>query len=275
MDKKKNYQSGMQDGDYCNVGSPHAGEGLMIEDHPRKCIEDKYPADAAATADMEYPADSLSAISYEPVKKHSAWWVWWAACLAVLVLIGSWLFYSRRAETGYGRNMAFNTSATKANRAATDMTVRNAGNSVVSASKSIGTTVSGLYSKAASATSSAAGAMKATIGAGASKVANIIYYFGNNESTVADNNAVLNQAAADVAASGADVTVTAYASNVGNPGYNEELSERRAKNVAAYLVAHGVPKNHVKVVGAGESESFGNGNPAYNRRANIHIDYNG
>ena len=65
MDKKKNYQSGMQDGDYCNVGSPHAGEGLMIEDHPRKCIEDKYPADAAATADMEYPADSLSAISYE------------------------------------------------------------------------------------------------------------------------------------------------------------------------------------------------------------------
>lgn len=187
----------MQDGDYCNVGSPHAGEGLMIEDHPRKCIEDKYPA------------DSLSAISYEPVKKHSAWWVWWAACLAVLVLIGSWLFYSRRAETGYGRNMAFNTSATKANGAATDMTVRNAGNSVVSASKSIGTTVSGLYSKAASATSSAAGAMKAAVGAGASKVANIIYYFGNNESTVADNNSVLNQAAADVAASGADVTVTA------------------------------------------------------------------
>ena len=186
----------MQDGDYCNVGSPHAGEGLMIEDHPRKCIEDKYPTGAAATADMVYPADSLSAISYEPVKKHSAWWVWWAACLAVLVLIGSWLFYSRHAETGYGRNMAFNTSATKANRAATDMTVRNAGNSVVSASKSIGTTVSGLYSKAASATSSAAGAMKAAVGAGASKVANIIYYFGNNESTVADNNSVLNQAAA-------------------------------------------------------------------------------
>lgn len=117
--------------------------------------------------------------------------------------------------------------------------------------------------------------MKAAVGAGASKVANIIYYFGNNESTVADNNSVLNQAAADVAASGADVTVTAYASNVGNPAYNEELSERRAKNVAAYLVAHGVPKNHVKVVGTGESESFGNGNPAYNRRANIHIDYNG
>ena len=274
MDTKKNYQSRIQDGDYCNVDSRRADEELMIEDHPHKCIEDKYPADAAAPAaaaaapvDTEYPADSLSSVSDEPVKKHSAWWVWWAACLAALVLIGSWLFYSRRTDTDYGSNVAFNTSAPVK---AVGNTVSAVGNGAVAAGKSVGSAVSGLYSKAASATSAA---VKSVAGS-AGKAANIIYYFGNDESAVANDNAVLNQAAADIKAADADVTVTAYASTVGNAAYNENLSERRAENIAAYLVAHGVPKDHVKVVGAGASQSFGGGNPSYNRRANIHIDYN-
>ena len=53
--------------------------------------------------------------------------------------------------------------------------------------------------------------------------------------------------------------------------HNKNLSEKRADNIADYLVAHGVPVDHVKVVSNGETTNYGD--EAHNRRANIHVVY--
>lgn len=114
--------------------------------------------------------------------------------------------------------------------------------------------------------------------AGASSIAipqnveEYVYYFGNDKSLVPDN-IVLNQLADKVEETGADITVTAYASTVGNADYNKNLSTKRADNVAKYMIAHGVPSNHIKIVPSGETSDYGD--DAHNRRANIHVVYPG
>ena len=50
------------------------------------------------------------------------------------------------------------------------------------------------------------------------------------------------------------LTVTGYADRIGTELYNQNLSERRAKAVKAYLVKQGVAAERIKVVGKGESE---------------------
>lgn len=48
--------------------------------------------------------------------------------------------------------------------------------------------------------------------------------------------------------------VTGHTDRIGNPAYNQKLSERRAQSVADELVAKGVPSSDISAVGVGSSE---------------------
>ena len=50
------------------------------------------------------------------------------------------------------------------------------------------------------------------------------------------------------------ITVVGHTDRFGSDAYNQKLSERRAKTVADYLSAHGVPASKIKASGVGESQ---------------------
>ncbi len=54
----------------------------------------------------------------------------------------------------------------------------------------------------------------------------------------------------------ATVEVNGFADSVGNPTYNQRLSEKRAKNVAKILEQSGISSDRIKVVANGEDTSF-------------------
>ena len=54
----------------------------------------------------------------------------------------------------------------------------------------------------------------------------------------------------------ANVEVNGFADSVGNPSYNQRLSEKRAKNVAKILEQSGISSSRIKVVANGEDSSF-------------------
>lgn len=72
-----------------------------------------------------------------------------------------------------------------------------------------------------------------------------------------------------------DMTVTGHTDNVGAASYNLQLSERRAKAVADYLVSLGVSRERMRIMGFGfERPVAGNDSAegrSQNRRVEIHI----
>lgn len=97
-----------------------------------------------------------------------------------------------------------------------------------------------------------------------------VYFFSNNKATVTDSR-TLESIAETAASTGADVTVTGYASETGSTAYNKAISEERAENIAEYLEDHGVDTDHIKVVSGGATDRFGDA--AHNRRADITVEY--
>ncbi len=245
MKTRKNYQSQIHDGDSCNVRSKLSYEEHLIEDHPQKLIEDHpqhliedHPAKAAAFAAAPVETEAVGA----PIAggSKSSWWAWCLAGLVGLFIVGLGLYYGLRNDNnGVDGNRYAYVSKNEAKENTQGQTVGLDGVTVVGAPGS---------------------------------VEDYVYYFGNDKSAVVDNSR-LNQVADKIEETGADVVVTAYASQVGNENYNKNLSEKRANNVANYLVAHGVPVDHVKVVSNGETTNYGD--EAHNRRANIHVVYPG
>ncbi len=71
-----------------------------------------------------------------------------------------------------------------------------------------------------------------------------------------DGKAALDEAAAKIKANPElkAVIVTGHTDRIGSDKYNQKLSERRAKQVADYLVAQGVDSGIIQSVGKGESE---------------------
>jgi len=69
--------------------------------------------------------------------------------------------------------------------------------------------------------------------------------------------------------------VTGHTDDTGSDQYNQELSERRARSVADYLVTQGVEQQRLFVEGAGESQPIAdNASPngrAQNRRVELYI----
>jgi OmpA-OmpF porin, OOP family len=81
--------------------------------------------------------------------------------------------------------------------------------------------------------------------------------FGYDKANLmAEGKAALDEAAAKVKANPEikAVTVTGHTDRIGSEAYNQKLSERRAKQVADYLVAQGVDAGMISAVGKGESE---------------------
>lgn len=94
----------------------------------------------------------------------------------------------------------------------------------------------------------------AASGASADKM-NVICLFGFDSSEVQDTKALENLAT-EAKNSGRNVVIKAYTDEVGNVEYNKALSMRRAKAVSDYLVAHGVPADHISTQGMGPTHAF-------------------
>ena len=72
------------------------------------------------------------------------------------------------------------------------------------------------------------------------------------------------------------VDIVSHTDDTGPDGYNLDLSKRRARAVAAYLVGQGMPPNRISADGRGEAEPIsadgGTGaNPSENRRLEIYL----
>lgn len=247
MKTQKNYRHQIHDGDSCKVHSDLSYEEHLIEDHPykqiedhpRKLIEDHHEEAPVAAAAMAAPVADTPEVAAvgAPIEggSKSHWWAWCVAALVGLCIVAAGLYYGLKNDN----------DGMKSDRYAYASTA------VEADGQTVGTT-----SDAAAP--------------GSGSVVDYIYYFGNDKSAVIDNSNLENMAE-KIEDTGADVVVTAYASQVGNEAYNKALSEKRANNIASYLVAHGVPKSHIKVVSNGETTNYGD--EAHNRRANIHVEY--
>jgi len=58
------------------------------------------------------------------------------------------------------------------------------------------------------------------------------------------------------------VEIGGHTNSVGGEAYNQDLSQKRADSVKAYLVANGVPSDRLKTVGYGSSQSIPGTDPA-------------
>lgn len=68
------------------------------------------------------------------------------------------------------------------------------------------------------------------------------------------------------------VEVTGHTDTVGNAGYNQQLSERRANAVKDYLISKGISADRISVEGAGETKPIANNNTAEGRAQNRRVE---
>jgi outer membrane protein OmpA-like peptidoglycan-associated protein len=68
------------------------------------------------------------------------------------------------------------------------------------------------------------------------------------------------------------IVIEGYTDNVGKPGANRELSQRRADAVMQYLIAHGIAADRLTAVGKGESSPVASNGTAEGRRQNRRVN---
>lgn len=105
--------------------------------------------------------------------------------------------------------------------------------------------------------------------AGGDAIDKVVYLFAYDSAGVPES-ATLNKVVDRAKAMGETVTVKAYTDATGNADYNRKLSERRAKAIGDYLIAHGVPASRVNTIGMGPTNAFSDN--AHDRRAEITFD---
>jgi outer membrane protein OmpA-like peptidoglycan-associated protein len=69
-----------------------------------------------------------------------------------------------------------------------------------------------------------------------------------------------------------DIMVVGYTDNVGNEGYNQNLSERRAESVKNYMVARGVDSSRIDATGRGETGPRAGNDTSWGRQQNRRIE---
>ena len=94
----------------------------------------------------------------------------------------------------------------------------------------------------------------------------LIYLFRTDSDNVPENDQ-LNAMARIAKTKGLSLDVKAYTDEHGRATYNQKLSERRAKAIGDYLIAHGVPASKVTVHGMGPTHAYAN--DAQDRRAEV------
>lgn len=100
----------------------------------------------------------------------------------------------------------------------------------------------------------------------ASSASPVVYLFSYGSAAVPENDE-LTQIAKDAARQGLTLDVRAYTDEHGRPKYNQRLSEKRARAIGDYLIAHGVPASKVSVHGMGPTHAYAN--DAQDRRAEV------
>ncbi|MBC7756324.1 MAG: OmpA family protein [Bdellovibrio sp.] len=90
---------------------------------------------------------------------------------------------------------------------------------------------------------------------------------------LADSESILAQAKAALQDSvGVSVIIEGHTDNTAGYSYNQLLSERRAKAVLEYLVAHGIESERLVSVGKGESSPASNNNSKEGRYQNRRVE---
>src|SRR5687767_9576096 len=69
-----------------------------------------------------------------------------------------------------------------------------------------------------------------------------------------------------------EVMIVGHADSVGRPGYNQDLSERRARAAADYLASQGVARGRLVASGKGEAEPIGSNDSEEGRRQNRRVE---
>lgn len=98
----------------------------------------------------------------------------------------------------------------------------------------------------------------------------VVVYLFNTDSSVIPETANLTAVARKAHDTGKTVVIKAYTDETGRAAYNRQLSQRRAKAVGDYMVAHGVPANHIKAKGYGPTHAYANN--AQDRRAEVSLE---
>lgn len=94
----------------------------------------------------------------------------------------------------------------------------------------------------------------------------LIYLFKYDSANVPEN-PQLTAMARVAKEMGLSLDVRAYTDEHGRAVYNQRLSERRARAIGDYLIAHGVPASKVTVKGMGPTHAFAN--DSQDRRAEV------
>ncbi len=68
-----------------------------------------------------------------------------------------------------------------------------------------------------------------------------------------------------------ELLIVGHTDAVGDDGYNQTLSEKRAKATADYLVSQGIARSRLKTSGRGELEPIANADDQKNRRVEVAI----
>lgn len=270
-----------QSGDACSLtGNSTHEQGLieqrdqkLIEDHEKLLIEDKGEITDARTASL---SEEIDAVAPERREKHS-WFGWWAAAIAAICVIAICLYFGTKDNEIENQKTAQVAAKLKGSRVNTLASARLAAGNVAgkaasSAAATTKGTVNGLANTDVSANYPMATEESIDSKAEQASTVEYLYFFANDQSEIPDN-ALLDEISAKAAQTGADITITAYASEVGNQNYNDELCKDRAKNLADYFETHGVTADHIKLVNGGQTDKYGA--YAYNRRADIVVDYAG
>lgn len=96
----------------------------------------------------------------------------------------------------------------------------------------------------------------------------LVYLFNYGQAGVPENTE-LTALAEQASRNGSKLDVRAYTDESGSPACNRRLSEKRAKAIAAYLEAHGVPASQITVKGMGPTHAYANN--AQDRRAEVYV----
>jgi len=108
-----------------------------------------------------------------------------------------------------------------------------------------------------------------------SDLGNVLFAFDSADLTADAQRLLADVSTRLTGASLVAVKVVGHTDSVGSDAYNQGLSERRARSVADFLIAQGVPADKLSTEGRGESQPVAdNGSDtgrAQNRRVELHI----
>lgn len=263
MDSKRNYQRNIREGDCCNYEGNTDHDRYLLDEHPSRQLLDQHYEDPVAA-----PVAAR--------RRGGMGWLGWClfGLLALCAISGGIYLAERHLRNSTTSQIAEATTPTnEIDRMVTNVTPgrgATADQPVIDEYLEAVTVTAVPVERTTTAYKTKAADGYATAVVTPGSVENYVYYFDNDVAEVTDNR-VLDNLAEKAAENDAEISITAYASTVGSPAYNKHLTEERAENVADYLIAHGVPSDHIKVISAGQTDTFGDN--AHNRRANIHVDY--